>query len=262
VTRRRLRTTVVLAGLFLLAGPSLASRIPSDTILYLSIACDIAAAFLLYAAFLVLGTWLGRAIAGILVVVLALLPIALTAVPASPSLAVRLPCPRNWSRLSAWRFRPSPVGSVAFPVGAAQVKVCYGRPASRGRRMIGGRYVPFGRLWRTGANEPTTFITTGALEVAGIPVPAGRFSLYTVPGPETWEIILNRSTSQWGSESEYSDAVRAGELGRAILRSETMPTVLERLTLLVEPHPNGQGVDLLIRWESTEVRIPILPASR
>ena len=128
--------------------------------------------------------------------------------------------------------------------------------------MIGGRYVPFGRLWRTGANEPTTLITTGPLEVAGILVPAGRSSLYTVPGPETWEIILNRSVSQWGIESEYTDAVKAGELGRAILRSETTPTSLERLTLLVEPEANGQGVDLLIRWETTEVRIPILPASR
>jgi len=128
--------------------------------------------------------------------------------------------------------------------------------------MIGGRYVPFGRLWRTGANEPTTIIATGALEVAGIPIPAGRSSLYTVPGPETWEIILNRSTSQWGIESEYSDAVRAGEIGRTILRSETIPTAVERLTFLVDPHEQGQGMDLLIRWESTEVRIPILPGSR
>lgn len=122
--------------------------------------------------------------------------------------------------------------------------------------MLGGKYVPFGRLWRTGANEPTTIIATGALEIAGIPVPAGRTTLYTVPGPETWEVILNRSTSQWGIESEYGDAVKAQELGRAILRSETAAAPVERLTLSVEPEA------LVLRWERTQVRIPVLSAPR
>ena len=264
MTRTRLRATVVLAGLFLLAGPGLASRVPPATILALSIAWIAAAGYLLYATFLVFRIWVGRAVAGALVVVLALMPIALTAVPVPPPIAVRLPCPRNWGWLPTWQLRSSPMGSVSFTVESAKVKVCYGRPASRGRRMIGGRFVPFGRLWRTGANEPTTIISTGALDWAGIAVPAGRSALYTVPGPETWEIIVNRSTSQWGIESEYSDAVRAQELGHAILRGETTAPAVERLTLFVEPEAGGRSdrVALVLRWENTQVRIPILPASR
>jgi hypothetical protein len=254
----------VLAGLILLAGYWLAPRVPVTAILPLSIVWIAAAGYLLYAAFLILGTWVGKVVAGMLVVLLAALPVAVTAIPLSDAIAVRLPCPRNWGRLPTWQLRPSPMGSVSFTVGPARVKVCYGRPASRGRRMIGGRYVPFGRLWRTGANEPTTIISTGALDIAGIPVPAGRHSLYTVPGPETWEIILNRSTSQWGIESESTDAVKAQEVGRAILPSETVASPLERLTLFVAPESSGHqnGVELVLRWESTQVRIPIAPASR
>lgn len=264
MTRRSFRATVVLAGLFLLAGYWLAPRVPSGTILYLSIAWLAAAGYLLYSIFLLLRTWIGRAGAGILVVALVLVPIALTTIPVSPSTAVHLPCPRNWGWLPTWQLRPSPMGSVSFTLGRAKVKICYGRPASRGRRMLGGSRVPFGKLWRTGANEPTTIISTGALDIAGIPVPVGRSSLYTVPGPETWEIILNRSTSQWGIESEYTDSVRAQELGRAILRSEHVAPPLERLTFFVEPEANGKSdaMELVLRWEGIQVRIPVAPASR
>lgn len=255
---------MVLAGLFLLAGPWLALQVPPAGILYLSAVWIAAAGYLVYAGFLVFSTWIGRPAAGMLVVVVALMPITLTAIPVSPAAAVLLPCPRNWTWLSTWLLRPSPMGSVSFAVGDAKVKVCYGRPASRGRRMIGGKHVPFGRLWRTGANEPTTILSTGGLDIAGVSVPAGRTSLYTVPGPETWEVILNRSTSQWGLESEYSDAVKAQELGRAILRAEPPAFPTERLTFFVEPLPQGSsdGVELVLRWERAQVRIPILPASR
>lgn len=119
--------------------------------------------------------------------------------------------------------------------------------------MLGGSRVPFGRLWRTGANEPTTIITPIGLVVAGVQIPAGRAALYSIPGPESWEIILNASTRQWGLESEYSDAVRSRELGRAIVPSEQSDRFVERLTFL----PDSAGV--VLAWERTRVRIPIEP---
>src|SRR5690349_11479076 len=85
--------------------------------------------------------------------------------------------------------RGSPLDSLSFKVGSADVKVCYGRPSAKGRTMIGGEAVPFGKLWRTGANEPTMIHTTGPLTIAGVAVPAGSYSLYTVPGPKTWSVI-------------------------------------------------------------------------
>jgi hypothetical protein len=69
--------------------------------------------------------------------------------------------------------RTSPLDSLTFLVAKQPVKLCYGRPSSRGRVMLGGAAAPYGKLWRTGANEPTIFFTPVALTVAGIPVPAG-----------------------------------------------------------------------------------------
>jgi DUF2911 family protein len=154
--------------------------------------------------------------------------------------------------------------SVTFQMDGATVKVCYSRPAARGRRMLGGKFVPFGQLWRTGANEPTTIITPVALEVAGVLVPPGRAALYTVPGPETWEIILNRSTRQWGHESQYTEAVRGQELGRSILPSERADPALERFTITAESEAGGNSsrTDLVLAWEGIRVRIPVTPAVR
>src|SRR5687767_10963204 len=78
--------------------------------------------------------------------------------------------------------RQSPLDSLTFTAGGKTVKVCYGRPSTRGRKMIGGENVPFGKLWRTGANEPTVFFTPVALTIGGVKVPPGKYSLYSVPG--------------------------------------------------------------------------------
>ena len=96
--------------------------------------------------------------------------------------------------------RKSPLDSLSFKVGSSDVKVCYGRPSLRGRHMLGGDDVPYGKLWRTGANEPTMIHTSGPLVVAGIKVPAGSYSLYTVPTANEWEVIVNKSITQWGEE--------------------------------------------------------------
>ena len=80
--------------------------------------------------------------------------------------------------------RKSPLDSVSFTIAKQPVKVCYGRPSSRGRVMLGGKDVPYGKLWRTGANEPTIFFTPIPLKLAGLQVPPGVYSLYTVPGPK------------------------------------------------------------------------------
>jgi hypothetical protein len=147
------------------------------------------------------------------------------------------------------------MASVTLTVGGPPVKICYGRPALHGRTMIGGPRVPFGQLWRTGANEPTTIISSIPLDIAGVVVPPGRSSLYTVPGPETWEIILNRSTSQWGLESEYTETVKAQEIGRAIVPSETVDPGVERLTITAGDN------ELILTWGTTRVRIPISAAA-
>jgi hypothetical protein len=154
--------------------------------------------------------------------------------------------------------RKSPLDSLTFAVAKQPVKVCYGRPSSRGRVMLGGEAVPYGKLWRTGANEPTIFFTPVALSVAGIKVPPGAYSLYTVPGAAEWEVIVNRSTKQWGEESNYTPAVQAQELGRAKIKTETLKEPVETFTIRGEGA--GAGATLVLEWEKTRVRIPVEPS--
>jgi hypothetical protein len=152
--------------------------------------------------------------------------------------------------------RKSPLDSVSFTIAKQSVKVCYGRPSLRGRAMIGGTDVPFGKLWRTGANEPTIFFNPIPLTVAGVKVPPGVYSLYTVPGPREWEIIVNRSISQWGRENNYTDEVKAQELGRGKVKSETLTAPVETFTIRAEPS-GDRSASLVLEWEKTRVRIPV-----
>ena len=151
--------------------------------------------------------------------------------------------------------RKSPLDSLTFTVAKQPVKVCYGRPSSHGRTMIGGAAVPYGRLWRTGANEPTIFFTPVAVTVAGIAVPPGMYSLYTVPAAVKWEIIVNRSTKQWGEESNYTPEVQKQDVGRAKVKSETVKSPIETFTIRSEAA--GSGATLVLEWEKTRVKIPI-----
>jgi hypothetical protein len=179
---------------------------------------------------------------------------ALTSGGASPAGVVTYPdtvCP---SRNVPIEGRKSPLDSLTFTIASQPVKVCYGRPSSRGRTMLGGPSIPFGKLWRTGANEPTIFYAPVPLRVAGLNVPPGVYSLYTVPGPKEWEVIVNRSTAQWGQEGQYTDKVKAQELGRAKVKSETLTTPVETFTIKAEP-AGDKAAALLLEWEKTRVRI-------
>jgi len=151
--------------------------------------------------------------------------------------------------------RKSPLDSVAFTAAGSRIKVCYGRPSLRGRHMLGGEAIPYGKLWRTGANEPTMIHTSGPISIAGIKVGAGSYSLYTVPGPSQWELIVNRSITQWGEESNYTEAVKAQEIGRAKLKAEAVERPVETLTIKAEPA--GESATLVLEWERTRLRIPV-----
>jgi hypothetical protein len=152
--------------------------------------------------------------------------------------------------------RPSPLDSLTFSVAGKTVKICYGRPAARGRKIFGGNVVPFGQLWRTGANEPTVFFTPIDLTIAGLAVPAGKYSLYTVPGETEWEIVINRATLPSGHTMWYTDEVKAQELGRAKVKSEPFTEMRDVFTITPDP-ARGDATALVLEWEKTRVRIPI-----
>jgi DUF2911 family protein len=184
---------------------------------------------------------------------------ALTSGGAAPTPLATHPDPVCPSRNVPLEGRKSPLDSLTFSINRQPVKVCYGRPSSRGRTMLGGKDIPYGKLWRTGANEPTIFYAPIPLRVAGLNVPPGVYSLYTVPGRREWEIIVNRSTSQWGEEGKYTDEVKAQELGRAKVKSEALKTPVETFTIKAEPE-GDRAASLLLDWEKTRVRIPVQAA--
>ena len=151
--------------------------------------------------------------------------------------------------------RQSPYDSVTVNVASQSLRICYGRPLAQGRQIFGG-LVPYATLWRTGANEPTILHLPFTAEIAGLRVPPGSYSIYTVPQESgEWELILNRSTAQWGHPSSYTEEVRAQELGRAPIATERMDQAVEQFTIRGEPVAGG--ADLLLEWERTRARIPV-----
>lgn len=182
--------------------------------------------------------------------------VLLTSFAPGSSVATWAPCPRNWTWAPAWLPRASPLDAVAFDLDSVHVKVCYGRPSLRGRRMLGGDAVPFGQLWRTGANEPTTLHLDGAARLGPLTLLSGSYSIYTLPAAAQWVVIVNRSTRQWGLESEYTEAVRAQEVGRFAVRVEPLETPVETFT--VRPVVSAVGArELILEWESARIRLPL-----
>ncbi len=122
--------------------------------------------------------------------------------------------------------------------------------------MIGGEAVPFGQVWRTGANEPTTIHLSTPASIAGIAVDAGSYSLYTIPAEDgPWTLIVNASTSQWGHESNYP-GVQDQDVGRAEVDAEPIDEAVEQFT--IRPMEDGGGI--LLEWQNSRVHIPITPA--
>ncbi len=150
--------------------------------------------------------------------------------------------------------RASPYDSTIVDLGGAHAKICYGRPSARDR-IVFGQLVPFDRLWRTGANEPTIIHLPVAARIGTLDAGPGSYSIYTLPGRQEWTVVLNRSTEQWGHESQYTSQVQAQEVGRFRVPAEATEQHVETFTIRAEPLQNTRN--LVLEWESTRVHIPI-----
>lgn len=150
--------------------------------------------------------------------------------------------------------RPSPLHSTAVNVGDGAVLVCYGAPSARGRMLVGGDAHPFGSKWRMGANEATTIHLNFAASVAGVDLEPGAYSLYAVPGEDSWEIFVNTGAERWGVP--INDAVTANDVGSGMVsvsdheHTETMNFSFEDVT--------ADSAMLVLRWEGYRVDIPVM----
>lgn len=150
--------------------------------------------------------------------------------------------------------RASPLDSASVALADGAVKICYGAPSARGRTMIGGDNVPFGRPWRTGANEPTVLHTTVPLSVGGVRVEPGSYALYTIPGEESFEVFLSRSTERWGIPID--DEVRSQEVGSLTAERERPADHVETLTFRFE-EAGSRAATLVMEWEEFRIAIPV-----
>jgi hypothetical protein len=146
--------------------------------------------------------------------------------------------------------RKSPHETVKATIDGATITVEYGRPLMKGRKVM-GELVPFGKVWRTGADEATTLTTDKELQIGGTIVPAGKYTLYTLPGQTDWQLIVNKQTGQWGTEYDQKQ-----DLGRVPLKKTTTSAPVEQLTISVDKNPAGGGL-LRITWENTALTAPI-----
>jgi hypothetical protein len=149
------------------------------------------------------------------------------------------------------RPRQSPKITTTGKIGDANMTITYGSPAVKGRK-IWGELVPFDKVWRAGANEVTQIETDKDLVVEGKKLPAGKYSLYTIPGEKTWQVIFNSQTGQWGIE-------RSGETTRNPEKDVIVVAVKPSQSVLLEENLiyviNNKG--LVLKWENLEVPLVI-----
>lgn len=148
----------------------------------------------------------------------------------------------------------SPPGTAEFSFDdGSKITVQYSRPSIRGRKIMGG-LVPYGEVWRTGANAATSFVTTADLMIDTTKVPAGSYTLYTLPSAEGWKLIINKQTGQWGTEYDQSQ-----DLARIDMNKSELKQPLEQFTIHFEPAKGGT-TKMLLDWENTSVGVSIKKA--
>ena len=155
------------------------------------------------------------------------------------------------SAQDAVKPRPSPLAVVTSRYKDTYIKITYSQPHKRGRAIFGG-LVPFGQVWRTGANEATELTVTRDIKINGTDLKAGSYSLFTIPQKDAWTIIINGELGLWGAYNYNS------KLDVAWFDVPVTPVtefVYEAFTILIDPR--NARADLVLAWDRSKVIIPI-----
>lgn len=142
----------------------------------------------------------------------------------------------------------SPKSTVFQTVGLTDVEIVYCRPAARGRAVF-GNLVPFGKIWRTGANENTTISFSDDVTIDGKVLPKGKYALYTVPKIESWEVIFYSTTNNWGTPEVWNEA---NVVLRTTVKEEALIKPVESLTIGINSL-DANFAYLDIAWENSSV---------
>ena len=141
----------------------------------------------------------------------------------------------------------SPPGSAEITVDGKKIAISYHRPSMKGRKIFGG-LVPYGQVWRTGANNATSLKTEVDLMFGNVVVPAGSYTLWTLPTESGWKLIINKQTGQWGTQ--YAEGQ---DLARVDMKVGKLSAAAEQFTITLAPAPGGGTLKL--DWEMTSASI-------
>jgi hypothetical protein len=144
----------------------------------------------------------------------------------------------------------SPPATASVSLKGKAVSIAYSTPSMRGR-VIMGDLVPYGKVWRTGANPATTLKTETGLMIGTAFVPAGTYTLYTLPSADTWKLIINKQTGQWGTVYNADQ-----DLARVDMKKTGLPAPQEVMSISFEKI-RGSKTQLHVRWEKTDVWVPV-----
>jgi len=143
--------------------------------------------------------------------------------------------------------RPSPPAKATLDLGGGQsVTVDYSSPRAKGRKIY-GELVPYGKVWRTGANEATTLVATTNINVGGTTVPAGSYTLFTIPDQSKWTLVISKKTGEWGTD--YPGP--SNDLARVDMKSSSLPSPVENFTISFD-----KGM-MNIDWDTTRASVAV-----
>ncbi len=156
------------------------------------------------------------------------------------------------STASAQQGKPpaSPPAHTEATINGHQIRIDYSAPSMRGRKIM-GELVPYGKVWRTGANSATKLTTDANLDIGGLKVPAGTYTLYSLPGESDWSLIVNKQTGQWGTVYD-----EAQDLGRVKMTVSHPSSPVEKMAITLTSDGGNKGT-LKVEWENTSASVPV-----
>jgi hypothetical protein len=164
-------------------------------------------------------------------------------------------CLGSWIATSACAqdrsSRPSPPAKAECKLASGKmIAVDYSSPRTKGRKIYGG-LVPYGEVWRAGANEATKLVTDADLSVGGTTVPAGSYTIFTIPNADKWTLVISKKTGEWG----LAYPGPKDDLARVDMKVSKLPSALENFTIAFDQ--NGEGCTLRMDWETTRASVDV-----
>ena len=146
--------------------------------------------------------------------------------------------------------RPSPPAKAECKIDGKTATIDYSSPRAKGRKIFGG-LVPYGQIWRAGANEATSLVTTGDINFGGKTVPAGKYTIFAIPGEDKWTLVVSKKTGEWGTAYPGPD----NDLARIDMKVSKTSAPVENFTIAFDQ--KGSTCTLRMEWENTSAAVDV-----